>query len=227
MYSFQCGACGQGISVQNADLGKVVACPLCKARLIANLPKKSPPPLPAGCSNSDLSPAESRMEFLEYEYGFQYSTAFVAGITKQNYDGVHRQRIIANCLIGENISLVFENSNAFSANAVQLQRTNGEVIGYLPDKHEDDWATHVRDCVEEEILFDAYISQIEEKGREVFEHLPPGKTILTVKLFMIEFSWEYWQFASEYIECVLNDQNIQPLYRKSEDLRTRVHIAIS
>ena len=56
----------------------------------------------------------------------------IVGVTFSNDDGSHRQRIIAMCTLGEQLTLAREPDNPFDANAVRVYRTlTGQQLGHL------------------------------------------------------------------------------------------------
>jgi len=57
----------------------------------------------------------------------------VAGVSFPNDDGTERQGIIKRCRVGERLSLVRDENNSFSPFAIQVMRTTGEQLGYVPD----------------------------------------------------------------------------------------------
>jgi hypothetical protein len=57
----------------------------------------------------------------------------VAGVTFDNDDGSCRQRVIARCSVGENLTLVPDPGNRFDSSAVKVVRSNGEQLGFLPE----------------------------------------------------------------------------------------------
>ena len=56
----------------------------------------------------------------------------VAGESYRNRDGSSRQKIIAQCRIGEGVRLVREPDNPHDRNAIFVCRENGQGIGYIP-----------------------------------------------------------------------------------------------
>ncbi|MEC7564352.1 MAG: HIRAN domain-containing protein, partial [Planctomycetota bacterium] len=148
----------------------------------------------------------------------------VAGINKVNEDGVRRQDILANCRQGEHITLVLDDTNEYSETAVQVRRGNGEVIGYLPDKSENDWATYVRDEVSMGYLFDAYAYNIERKGTDVFTRLTPGTSLVTMELLLIQFDDNELSNAAGYVDSVLKEYELTPLFRPSNNITERTKV---
>lgn len=56
----------------------------------------------------------------------------VAGVTHRNADRSDRQRIIADCKVGEKLLLDTEPNNLHDPDAVRVIRANGQQLGYLP-----------------------------------------------------------------------------------------------
>ncbi|MCG3130201.1 MAG: hypothetical protein FLDDKLPJ_00954 [Phycisphaerae bacterium] len=61
-------------------------------------------------------------------------TLGVRGESHRNPDGTDRQAIIRRCVSGEELHLIREPNNPYSARAVKVVRLNGEQIGYLPEE---------------------------------------------------------------------------------------------
>lgn len=56
----------------------------------------------------------------------------IAGVTHRNKDRKSRQRLIAQCLVGEELVLEREPDNAVDPNAIKVLRVTGEQLGYIP-----------------------------------------------------------------------------------------------
>ena len=56
----------------------------------------------------------------------------IAGVTYRNNDGKSRQRLIAQCRVGEELVLEREPDNPVDPNAIKLVRVTGEQLGYVP-----------------------------------------------------------------------------------------------
>lgn len=57
----------------------------------------------------------------------------VAGTSRVNGNGVHRQAVVAACAVGERLYLVREPRNPVSRHAIIVLRLDGTQLGYLPD----------------------------------------------------------------------------------------------
>jgi hypothetical protein len=56
----------------------------------------------------------------------------IAGVTHRNKDRKSRQRLIAQCQIGEELVLEREPDNPVDPNAIRVLRVTGEQLGYIP-----------------------------------------------------------------------------------------------
>ncbi len=56
----------------------------------------------------------------------------IAGVTHRNRDRKSRQRLIAQCNVGEELCLEREPNNPIDPNAIKVLRVTGEQLGYIP-----------------------------------------------------------------------------------------------
>ena len=217
---FACPHCQKNFNVEPEHLGQIVGCPFCTQH-VHTATSVDPMPRPTG---GPISGTTKSLDDYEDEGGFQHVFANLAGINQSNEDGKRRQNILANCRQGEHITLVLDDANDYSETAVQVRRGNGEVIGYLPDKNENDWATYVRDEISMGELFDAYAYNLERKGTEVFTRLAPGSSLVTMEILLIQFDEDELSDAPGYVESVLKEYELTPLHRPSNNITERTKV---
>jgi len=221
MTIFACPHCRNNFKVEAQHQGQIVACPICTQHV--HTPTNATPI--ARPTAGTISDGGRSLDDYEDEGVFQHVFANLAGINHSNADGIRRQDILAKCRQGEHITLVLDDANEYSKTAVQARRGNGEIIGYLPDKNENDWATYVRDEISMGELFDAYAYNLEQKGTEVFTRLAPGTSLITMEILLIQFDKDEVSDAPGYVESVLREYELTPLHRPSNDIteRTKIH----
>ncbi|MEE8105699.1 MAG: HIRAN domain-containing protein [Planctomycetota bacterium] len=56
----------------------------------------------------------------------------VVGVTQENEDGKSRQRILKSCKEMEQVVLLHDAENEYDEFAIEVRRTNGQQIGFLP-----------------------------------------------------------------------------------------------
>lgn len=77
--------------------------------------------------------ARLREENLARSMRIRHQFTKVAGVTFSNDDGTDRQFILSNCQAGEQLILRHDPLNEHSECAIEVRRTTGEQIGYVPE----------------------------------------------------------------------------------------------
>jgi hypothetical protein len=54
------------------------------------------------------------------------------GVTMQNADGSSRQKVLGSCRPGEHVLMVHDPRNPYDANAIEIRRSSGAQVGFLP-----------------------------------------------------------------------------------------------
>ena len=80
----------------------------------------------------------------------------IVGVTYQNPDGTKRQKFIKKCRVGESLELVRDPKNRYDPRAIEVQRMNGEQLGYLSR----DVAGELAPLLDEDRRFEVEISDL-------------------------------------------------------------------